>query len=99
MVKPFVSEEVLLDPEVRSDEVLDFERQLLGKVVGQDRAVRRIVNMYQIYMAGRGSPGRPGGKPLFFCPTGSGQTRGRQTSPGDLVGSPPTLFHKHFTGF
>ena len=31
MVKPFVSEEVLLDPEMRSPEVLDFERRLLSK--------------------------------------------------------------------
>ena len=36
MVKPFVSEEVLLDPEMRSAEVLDFERRLLGKIVGQE---------------------------------------------------------------
>ncbi len=29
MVRPYVSEEVLLDPEMRSSEVLDFERRLL----------------------------------------------------------------------
>ena len=59
MVRPYISSEGLLDPELRSAEVLDFERQLLGKVVGQDRAVRRIVNMYQIYLAGMSTPGRP----------------------------------------
>ena len=51
MVKPFVSEEVLLDPEMRSSDVLEFERRLSGKIVGQERAVQRIVNMYQIYLA------------------------------------------------
>jgi len=68
MVKPFVSEEVLLDPEMRSAEVLDFERRLLGKIVGQDRAVQRIVNMYQIYLAGMNTPGRPIGNLLFLGP-------------------------------
>jgi ATP-dependent Clp protease ATP-binding subunit ClpB len=88
MVKPFVSEEVLLDPEIRSSEVLDFERRLLGKIVGQDRAVRRIVNMYQIYMAGMNMPGRPIGNLLFLGPTGSGKTRVVEASAEILFGSP-----------
>lgn len=88
MVKPFVSEEVLLDPEMRSSEVLDFERRLLGKIVGQDRAVRRIVNMYQIYMAGMNMPGRPIGNLLFLGPTGSGKTRVVEASADILFGSP-----------
>ena len=88
MVKPFVSEEVLLDPEVRSAEVLDFERRLLGKIVGQDRAVKRIVNMYQIYLAGMNVPGRPIGNLLFLGPTGSGKTRVVEASADILFGSP-----------
>jgi ATP-dependent Clp protease ATP-binding subunit ClpB len=88
MVKPFVSEEVLLDPEVRSPEVLDFERRLLGKIVGQERAVRRVVNMYQIYMAGMNMPGRPIGNLLFLGPTGSGKTRVVEASAEILFGSP-----------
>src|SRR6187401_991052 len=88
MVRPYVSEEVLLDPEMRSSEVLDFERRLLGKIVGQDRAVRRIVNMYQIYMAGMASPGRPVGNLLFLGPTGSGKTRVVEASAEILFGSP-----------
>ena len=88
MVKPYVSEEVLLDPEMRSCEVLDFERRLLSKVVGQDRAVRRIVNMYQIYMAGMAMPGRPIGNLLFLGPTGSGKTRVVEASAEILFGSP-----------
>jgi len=88
MVKPYVSEDLLLDPEMRSSKVLDFERQLLGKVVGQDRAVRRIVNMYQIFMAGMASPGRPVGNLLFLGPTGSGKTRVVEASAEILFGSP-----------
>ena len=88
MVKPFVSEEVLLDPEMRSAEVLDFERRLLGKIVGQGRAVKRIVNMYQIYLAGMNMPGRPIGNLLFLGPTGSGKTRVVEASAEILFGNP-----------
>jgi ATP-dependent Clp protease ATP-binding subunit ClpA len=88
MYKEYVSEEVLLDPELRSSEVLDFERRLLSKVVGQDRAVRRIVNMYQIYLAGMAAPGRPVGNLLFLGPTGSGKTRVVEASAEILFGNP-----------
>ncbi len=88
MVKPYVSEEVLLDPEMRSTEVMDFERRLLGKIVGQERAVRRIVNMYQIYLAGMATPGRPVGNLLFLGPTGSGKTRVVEASAEILFGNP-----------
>src|SRR3989442_3650543 len=88
MVKPFVSEEVLLDPEMRSSEVLDCRRRLLGKIVGQDRAVSRIVNMYQIYLAGMAMPGRPIGNLLFLGPTGSGKTRVVEASAEILFGNP-----------
>ena len=88
MVRPYASEEILLDPEMRSSEVLDFERRLLSKIVGQERAVRRIVNMYQIYMAGMAMPGRPIGNLLFLGPTGSGKTRVVEASAEILFGSP-----------
>jgi ATP-dependent Clp protease ATP-binding subunit ClpB len=88
MVRPYVAEEVLLDPEMRSSEVLDFERRLLSKIVGQERAVRRIVNMYQIYLAGMAMPGRPIGNLLFLGPTGSGKTRVVEASAEILFGSP-----------
>src|SRR5262245_35880687 len=88
MVRPYISEEVQLDPELRSTEVLDFERRLLSKIVGQDRAVRRIVNMYQIYLAGMSMPGRPIGNLLFLGPTGSGKTRVVEASAELLFGNP-----------
>jgi ATP-dependent Clp protease ATP-binding subunit ClpB len=87
MVKPYVSEEVLLDPEMRSSEVLDFERRLQSKIVGQDRAVRKVVNMYQIYLAGMAMPGRPIGNLLFLGPTGSGKTRIVEASAEILFGN------------
>src|SRR5688572_18716181 len=88
MVRTNVAEELILDPEMRSSEVLDFERRLLSKIVGQDRAVRRIVNMYQIYLSGMTMPGRPIGNLLFLGPTGSGKTRAVEASAEILFGSP-----------
>lgn len=81
-------QEVPLDPEMRSSEVVDFERRLLSKIVGQDRAVRKIVNMYQVYLAGMAAPGRPIGNLLFLGPTGSGKTRVVEASAEILFGSP-----------
>jgi ATP-dependent Clp protease ATP-binding subunit ClpB len=88
MVKPYVAQEILLDPEMRSSEVQDFEARLLSKIVGQERAVRRVVNMYQIYLAGMSMPGRPVGNLLFLGPTGSGKTRIVEASAEILFGSP-----------
>src|SRR4029079_7536267 len=62
-------------------------RRLLGKIVGQERAVERIVNMYQIYVAGMNMPGRPIGNLLFLGPTGSGKTRVVEASAEILFGS------------
>ena len=75
MVVPYVSNEVLLDTEMRGPEVMDFERKLKDKIVGQDWAAARFVNMYQICMANMSAPGRPIGNLLFLGPTGSGKTR------------------------
>src|SRR5688572_7071261 len=82
------AEELLLDPEMRSPEVVDFERRLLSKIVGQDRAVRRIVNLYQIYLSGMAMPGHPIGNLLFLGPTGSGKTRVVEATAEILFGSP-----------
>ncbi|MFN8007929.1 MAG: AAA family ATPase [Terriglobia bacterium] len=70
-----MSEPILLDPTVKSSEAQDFEDKLFGKVVGQERAVRRLSALYQIYLSGMASPGRPVGNLLFLGPTGSGKTR------------------------
>ena len=77
-----------LDPEARSPEVLDFEHRLKSRIIGQDRAVRRMVNMYQIFLAGMNMPGRPVGTMLFLGPTGSGKTRVVEASADILFGHP-----------
>lgn len=74
MVVPYVAEEVLLDSERCSPEVAEFDKSLRSRIVGQDQAVRTIVNIYQICKAGMSMPGRPMGSLLFLGPTGSGKT-------------------------
>jgi len=67
--------QTVLDPSIHSPEVRDFEGALARKVVGQDRAVRRLARVYQVYLAGLASPGRPISNLLLLGPTGSGKTR------------------------
>jgi ATP-dependent Clp protease ATP-binding subunit ClpB len=45
------------------------------KIVGQDQAVEKVVEIYQMFLAGLNPPGRPVGNLLFLGPTGSGKTR------------------------
>ncbi len=66
---------VLLDPDLKSPRAKDFEDKLLSFIVGQERAVRRMSGLFQIYLAGMNNPARPVGTLLFLGPTGSGKTR------------------------
>ncbi len=65
----------LLDPERKSPRAKDFEDKLSAFIVGQERAVRRMSGIFQIYLAGMNNPARPLGTMLFLGPTGSGNTR------------------------
>jgi len=67
--------QTILDPSLNSPEVREFETALRQRVVGQDRAVRRLARVYQVYRAGLSTPGRPVVNLLFLGPTGSGKTR------------------------
>jgi len=64
-----------LDPTRRGKDATDFELALRRKIVGQDQAIERVVESYQMFMAGLNAPGRPVGNFLFLGPTGSGKTR------------------------
>jgi ATP-dependent Clp protease ATP-binding subunit ClpB len=66
---------VFLDPEQKSPRAQDFEERLSSRIVGQERAVRRMSGLYQIFLAGMNPPSRPIGTMLFLGPTGSGKTR------------------------
>lgn len=64
-----------LDPSRRSTEALDFHSNLYSKIVGQPGAIEKFVEIYQIFLAGLNSMGRPVGNLLFLGPTGTGKTR------------------------
>ena len=79
---------MLLDPGKTGAEALTLEANLKKRVVGQDHAVREIVDVYQTFIAGMSSPGRPAGSLLFLGPTGSGKTRTVAAVAEALVGDP-----------
>ncbi len=64
-----------LDPTQRSDDAQAFEAALRRRVVGQDPAIKKISEIYQMFLAGLNPPRRPVGNLLFLGPTGSGKTR------------------------
>src|ERR1700678_3651937 len=65
----------VLDPNRRSADAGEFEAALRRKIVGQDQAVEKVAEIYQMFLAGLNAPGRPVGNLLFLGPTGSGKTR------------------------
>ena len=58
---------ILLDPERKSPRAKEFEDKLSGLIVGQERAVRRVSGLFQIYLAGMNNPSRPIGTMLFLA--------------------------------
>ena len=66
--------------------LLHMEEIIHERIVGQDEAVGQIVNIYQTYLAGMSSPGRPIGNLLFLGPTGTGKTRLVEATAKSLVG-------------
>ena len=79
---------VLLDPDQKSPRAQEFEEKLAARIVGQERAVRRMSGLFQIYLAGMNNPARPVGTLLFLGPTGSGKTRVVEAAAEVLFGDP-----------
>jgi ATP-dependent Clp protease ATP-binding subunit ClpB len=65
----------VLDPTRRSNDARDFDASLRRKIVGQDQAIEKVAEIYQMFLAGLNPPSRPVGNLLFLGPTGSGKTR------------------------
>ena len=64
-----------LDPTLRSTDAQNFELALRRKIVGQNSAIEKVSEIYQMFLAGLNAPNRPIGNFLFLGPTGSGKTR------------------------
>jgi len=76
-----------LNPNIRSNETIEFQNALRAKIVGQDEGVQALVELFQVFTAGLNSPGRPVGNLLFLGPTGSGKTRIVEAAAEILFGS------------
>src|SRR5580765_48303 len=81
-----MSSPIFLDPERKSLRVEEFEEKLSELIVGQERAVRYMSSLYEIFLAGMNQPGRPLGSLLFLGPTGSGKTHTVEAAAGILLG-------------
>ncbi|HEY2017597.1 MAG TPA: AAA family ATPase [Bryobacteraceae bacterium] len=79
---------MILDATKLGREAETLDADLHRRIIGQDSAIRQIIDMYQTYVAGMSSPGRPVGSLLFLGPTGSGKTRTVEAVAESLVGDP-----------
>ncbi len=80
-----------LDPSLRSLESQEFDAALRQKIVGQEEAVRALVDLYQVFCADMCPSGRPVGNLLFLGPTGSGKTRIVEATAEILFGDPRAI--------
>jgi ATP-dependent Clp protease ATP-binding subunit ClpB len=76
----------LLDATQTGAEAEQLEASLRERIVGQEEAIHEIVDVYQTYLAGMQTPGRPIGNFLFLGPTGTGKTRLVEAVAESLVG-------------
>jgi ATP-dependent Clp protease ATP-binding subunit ClpA len=76
----------ILDPTRTGNEAETLESDLRRRIVGQDKAIQQIIDVYQTYLSGMASPGRPVSNLLFLGPTGSGKTRMVEALAESLVG-------------
>ncbi|HEV2883059.1 MAG TPA: AAA family ATPase [Pyrinomonadaceae bacterium] len=86
-----ITETVFLDPDQKSPRAQEFEEKLSTRIVGQERAVRRMSGLYQIFLAGMNPLNRPVGTMLFLGPTGSGKTRVVEAAAEVLFGDPSSV--------
>ena len=80
-----------LDPKIPGPETAQFEADLLRLVKGQERAVRRMVRVYEMWRAGIAGTGRPVANLLMLGPTGSGKTRLVEAMAEVLFGKPDAM--------
>jgi ATP-dependent Clp protease ATP-binding subunit ClpB len=76
-----------LDPRKPGPVADTLGTKLRRLVVGQDEAIQKILDLYQMYVTGMTSPGRPIGNLLFLGPTGSGKTRLVEATAESLFGT------------
>jgi ATP-dependent Clp protease ATP-binding subunit ClpA len=80
-----------LDPGLTGREAEKLERDLRRRIIGQDEAIEQIISVYQTYLAGMNSPGRPVANFLFLGPTGTGKTRAVEATAESLLADPRSV--------
>lgn len=80
-----------LDPSRRSSDAQEFDAALRRRIVGQDQAIEKMAEIYQMFLAGLNPPNRPVGNLLFLGPTGSGKTRVVEACAEAMFGDPRAL--------
>lgn len=93
------TERVMLDPDRKSPKAQYFEQRLSSRIIGQERAVRRMGGMYQLFLAGMTPPNRPIGTMLFLGPTGSGKTHVIEAAAEALYNDPDAVVKVDCTEF
>src|ERR1700754_1677157 len=83
--------DIVLDPNQKGHLAEEFEEGLSRRVVGQERAVRRMSGLYQVFLAGMNPLNRPIGTMLFLGPTGTGKTRVVEAAAEVLFGNPNAI--------
>src|SRR5713226_8483598 len=81
----------VLDPKRRGIEAEKLYKRLGQLVVGQEEAIREIVDILQMYQTRMNAPGRPIGNFLFLGPTGCGKTRLVEATAECLVNDPKAV--------
>lgn len=87
-VLPAAISQIPLNPAQKGARSIEFENQLAARIIGQERAVRRLSSLYQVFLAGMQSSNRPIGTMLFLGPTGSGKTRVVEAAAEVFFGDP-----------
>ena len=77
-----------LDPTKTGDEAESLEAGLRQRIIGQEDAIRQVVETYQTYVSGMAAPGRPIANLMFLGPTRSGKTRLVEATAECLLGNP-----------
>lgn len=77
-----------LDPTRRSHDAAEFENALRRKIVGQEQAIEKVAEIYQMFLAGLNPPGHPVANLLFLGPTGTGKTRVVEAMAEAMFGDP-----------
>src|SRR5262244_543594 len=78
----------VLDPNRRSHDAREFESALRRRIVGQEQAIEKVAEIYQMFLAGLNPPGHPVANLLFLGPTGTGKTRVVEAMAEAMFGDP-----------